>query len=47
MKVDDLEKFIDWSDITYIEVLAKAVLLDKVSITSNGQIKVKAFNEDE
>lgn len=47
MKIDQLEDAIRWNNTAHwIELLAKAVLLDKVSI-KDGKITVKAFTEDE
>ena len=47
MKAEELEDFTWHSSIdSYLNILAKAILLDKVSI-GNNPIKVKAFKEDE
>jgi hypothetical protein len=47
MKSDKLDDYLNWwSGGSYVELLAKAVLLDKVSIV-DGRITVKAFKEDE
>jgi len=46
MKSDKLEEIVHWGELSYLSVLAKAVLLDKVSII-DGRIMVKAFKDDE
>jgi hypothetical protein len=47
MKSSDLDSYCqDWHGGSYVELLAKAVLLNKVSIV-DGRIMVKAFKDDE
>jgi hypothetical protein len=47
MNIDQLEEATRWNNYaTWTELLAKAVLLNKVSI-KDGKITVKAFTEDE
>ena len=46
MKSDDLMEIMPWFDGDYVELLAKAILLNKVSIV-DGRIMVKAFKDDE
>jgi hypothetical protein len=46
MKIEKLEEASHYNEIGWLHVLAKAVLLDKVSI-KDGKITVKAFTEDE
>ena len=46
MKSDDLMEIMPWFDGGYVELLAKAILLNKVSIV-DGRIMVKAFKDDE
>jgi hypothetical protein len=46
MNIDELNEATRWDELSYIFVLAKAILLDKVSIINN-QIVVEAFTEDE
>ena len=46
MNIDQLEEATRWSEATWIDFLAKAVLLNKVSI-KDGRIIVKPFTEDE
>jgi hypothetical protein len=45
MNIDELENTQNWGS-GWIDVLSKAILLDKVSI-KDGKIIVKAFTEDE
>jgi hypothetical protein len=46
MKSDDLDDAMAWFDGGYVDLLAKAVLLNKVTII-DGRVMVKAFKEDE
>lgn len=46
MKSDDLTEVASWFDGSYVDLLAKAILLNKVTII-DGRIMVKAFKEDE
>lgn len=46
MKIEELDNSMTWTEYTFLEVLAKAILLDKVTI-GNNPIRVKAFKEDE
>ena len=46
MNIDQLDDATRWSGASWIDVLAKAVLLNKVSI-KDGRIMVKPFTEDE
>ena len=46
MKSDDLDDAMAWFDRGYVQLLAKAILLNKVSII-DGRIMVKAFKENE
>ena len=47
MNINQLEDVTNWDNYSsWIELLAKAVLLNKVSI-KDGKITVKAFTEDE
>ena len=46
MNIDELEEAGNWGSHGWIDILAKAVLLNKVSI-KDGKITVKAFTEDE
>lgn len=46
MNIDQLGDATRWSEASWIDVLAKAVLLNKVSI-KDGRIMVKPFTEDE
>lgn len=46
MKIHQLEEASYYNEISWVAVLAKAILLDKVSI-KDGKITVKAFTEDE
>lgn len=46
MNFDQLEEASHYNEISWIDVLAKAVLLNKVSI-KDGKITVRAFTEDE
>ena len=46
MNIDQLSDATRWSEASWVDVLAKAVLLNKVSI-KDGRITVKPFTEDE
>jgi hypothetical protein len=46
MNIDQLSDATDWGNHGWIDILAKAVLLNKVSI-KDGKITVRAFTEDE
>jgi hypothetical protein len=46
MKLHQLEEATYYNEYGWVAILAKAVLLDKVSI-KDGKIIVKAFTEDE
>lgn len=46
MNIDQLGDATRWSEASWVDVLAKAVLLNKVSI-KDGRIMVKPFTEDE
>lgn len=47
MKARELEEYCEYWSGSYVELLAKAVLLNKVTITQDGHIQVKAFKDDE
>jgi hypothetical protein len=46
MNIDQLNESTGWNELGWIDILAKAVLLNKVSI-KDGKITVRAFTEDE
>jgi hypothetical protein len=46
MNINQLEDAQNWGSYGWIDILAKAVLLNKVSI-KDGKITVRAFTEDE
>lgn len=47
MRIDKLNEETNYNDMGYVQILAKAILLDKVTINSDGRITVKAFKENE
>ena len=46
MNINQLEDLIGWSGADYMQILAKAILLNKVIIV-DGRIKVEAFKDNE
>lgn len=46
MNIDDLEEVSQYNELGWVSILAKAILLNKVSI-KNGNIMVEEFTEDE
>lgn len=46
MNINHLEDLIGWGDADYMQILAKAILLNKVTIV-DGRIKVEAFKDNE
>jgi hypothetical protein len=46
MNIDHLEEVSQYNELGWVSILAKAILLDKVSI-KDGKITVRAFTEDE
>ena len=46
MNIDQLDDATRWTENTWVDVLAKAILLNKVSI-KDGRIMVKPFTENE
>ena len=47
MRINELHSYLEgWSG-EYINLLAKAILLNKVTITQDGHIQVKAFKDGE
>lgn len=46
MNIDELDDATSFNELGWVDILAKAILLDKVSI-KDGKITVKAFKENE
>jgi hypothetical protein len=46
MNINQLDEAIRWAEVGPVDILAKAILLNKVTI-KDGRIRVEAFKEDE